>query len=76
MKSGGSADINHFLTHLKEYEEYYRKMIDTYEKLTGEEKEDLHLWEQDHLVGGGLAFADWPGWESYIGLPPWRVKAE
>jgi hypothetical protein len=66
---GTATDQKAFLT-------YFEKMHNCYAtSLTGEEKRALQDWERaeraaaDHLV----ATSDWPGWEKYIGLPPWRM---
>lgn len=35
-----------------------------------EERSTLFEWEKSHL-GGDYATSDWPGWQKYIGRPPW-----
>lgn len=48
-------------------------MVDCYENtLTGEEREHLHSWESEHVLGDGESgrSSDWPGWERHIGRSP------
>lgn len=43
--------------------------------LTEEDKQSLQEWDDTMVDGSGnYATSDWPGWEKYIGLPPWKQK--
>lgn len=59
-----------------EFLDWYGQMIYTSENLlTEEEKQSLKEWDQTEVDGSGkFATSDWPGWEKYIGLPPWKRK--
>ena len=55
---------------------WYRKMVDTYNnKLSAKEKQELGDWEKANLPNSEKAKTDWPGWIKYIGLPPWKYRA-
>lgn len=54
------------------YMMWYRAMRTTYEAMSLEEREHLHAWELENLPDSLLATSDWPGWEKYIGKPPWE----
>jgi hypothetical protein len=38
----------------------------------------LHTWEREYVGAstGKFATSDWPGWEKYIGKPPWENSSE
>ena len=55
--------------------DYFRAMVETHDtRLTDEEKEELASWESENLGTGEKATSDWPGWEKYIGPPPWKYE--
>ncbi len=56
--------------------DWYRRMLHAYEHLlTDEEKTSLHSWEQENLDGENVSTSDWPGWQKYIGPPPWKWRS-
>jgi hypothetical protein len=56
--------------------QWYEAMIDAYHRLLSEiEKKELQEWEKENLGKNNLATSDWPGWQKYIGLPPWKLHA-
>jgi hypothetical protein len=56
--------------------EYYAAMYGAYQAMPENEKADLHAWERGHIDGSGkIGTSDWPGWEKYIGKPPWTNSA-
>ena len=53
---------------------WYRRMANAYDHLlTEEDKKALREWEQENL-DGDIATSDWPGWEAFIGFPPWKWR--
>lgn len=52
---------------------WYEAMVNAYHfRLTEAEKKELAAWENDLPAGEKPATSDWPGWQRYIGLPPWK----
>lgn len=45
-------------------------MQGAYRAMPEEDRMALEAWEAAN-TGGGVATSDWPGWEKYIGQPPW-----
>lgn len=52
--------------------DWLRRMNETYRLLSAVERAELESWERDHLDGDVPATSEWPGWELYIGRPPWK----
>ena len=46
------------------------RTIAAYNAMSGEEKQELHDWEREHLDGCTGATSDWPGWRRYVGPQP------
>lgn len=61
---------------IDESTEWYSKMVEAAQNLlTEEDKESLEEWDRTMVDGNGkFSTSDWPGWEKYIGLPPWKQK--
>ena len=59
-----------------EFMAYMKRMVEAYEGMPEEEKEDLHRWEKEHLDGHSVATSDWPGWEKYVGKAPWKAESK
>lgn len=59
-----------------EYIAWCGKMVETGQNLlTEEEKQSLKEWDRTMVDGSGkYGTGDWPGWEKYIGPPPWKRK--
>jgi hypothetical protein len=55
--------------------DYMAAMIGVYAAMSEREREELHAWEAENLDGGRTATSDWPGWQKYIGPPPWHERA-
>jgi hypothetical protein len=55
---------------------WFKQMVEASEYLlTEEDKKLLEEWDREVVDGSGkYATSDWPGWEKYIGLPPWKRK--
>ena len=51
---------------------YTREMLEAYETMPEEDKQRLHAFEGEHLGDGARGTSDWPGWEKYVGKPPWK----
>src|SRR5271170_2792190 len=51
---------------------WYGAMYGVYQAMPEKEKMDLHEWERENLDGCTIGTSDWPGWEKYIGKPPWK----
>lgn len=57
--------------------EYTRKMLEAYDQMSEEDRQQLHAFEGEHLEDGISATSDWPGVEEVhrqtaveeIGLP-------
>jgi hypothetical protein len=56
--------------------EYMRAMHETYKQMPEDDKQRLHAFEGEHLGDGVTATSDWPGWEKYIGIPPWKQRRD
>lgn len=54
------------------YMEYTRRQFEAYETTLEEDKQRFHAFEGEHLGDGPTGTSDWPGWEKYIGKPPWK----
>jgi hypothetical protein len=59
-----------------EFMVYTRRMVEIYEEMTEDEKEELHRWEREHLDSYSISSSDWPGWAKYIGKPPWKAEGK
>ncbi|HVU26979.1 MAG TPA: GIY-YIG nuclease family protein [Verrucomicrobiae bacterium] len=51
---------------------WYGAMYGAYQAMPEEEKMALRVWERENLDGCKIGTSDWPGWEKYIGKPPWK----
>ncbi|HTX21075.1 MAG TPA: GIY-YIG nuclease family protein [Candidatus Aquilonibacter sp.] len=51
---------------------WYGAMYGVFQAMPEKEKMELHAWERENLDGNKIATSDWPGWEKYIGKPPWK----
>ncbi|MCK2240983.1 MULTISPECIES: hypothetical protein [unclassified Crossiella] len=53
--------------------DWFEAMRQAYEqRLTDQQRAELHAWEEANLDGHSVATSDWPGWVPLIGAPPWR----
>ena len=53
---------------------WYEAMVNTYHfRLSESEKKELAAWENEQPILEKAVTSDWPGWQRYIGLPPWKV---
>lgn len=50
---------------------YYEAMLAAHSLMSHEAREALRRWESENLDGRSRGTSDWPGWENYIGNPPW-----
>lgn len=75
FKELGDKIMNIFSSVTEENINWYKKMVDTYNSLSPEEKQELADWEKGNLVDSNKATSDWPGWVKYIGLPPWKYRS-
>jgi hypothetical protein len=71
----GANPMNNIPSMTEENINWYKKMIDAFNSLSPEEKQELADWEKNNLNGSDKATSDWPGWIKYIGLPPWKYRA-
>ncbi len=52
---------------------WMERSVEVYQnEMTEEDKQRLHAFEGEHLGDGVKGTSDWPGWEKYIGKPPWK----
>lgn len=43
------------------------RILVAYERMSEDEKTQLHAWEHEHVTGDGLITSeDWPGWDEAI----------
>lgn len=53
---------------------WYEAMVNIYNfHLSEAEKKELAEWEIQHIDSESTILPDWPGWQRYIGLPPWKT---
>ncbi|MGH7975993.1 MAG: hypothetical protein ACREC8_04965 [Limisphaerales bacterium] len=52
--------------------EWFGAMYGAYQAMPEKEKMELLQWERENLDGCTVGTSDWPGWEKYIGKPPWK----
>lgn len=66
----------HPFVRFTETRDWVAAMMGVYAALPEREREELHAWEAENLVGATVGTSDWPGWTKYIGEPPWRDRLE
>jgi len=52
--------------------DWFAMMHGCYQAMPQNEREALLQWEKENLGDGKTGTSDWPGWEKYIGSPPWK----
>jgi hypothetical protein len=51
-------------------------MVRAYEeRMTDQQRAELHAWEKANLDGHRVGTSDWPGWIPLIGAPCWRDRS-
>ena len=58
---------------LEAWDAWTGKMLDAYNSMSEEEREDLRQWQQAQSNGRARGTSNWPGWERHIGKKPTQI---